>query len=64
LRATSGEPEREEPVLDPELALPAVQPPVSALGSLSSVALSSRPAEESLTGRSGPVNSDSEEDVP
>ena len=53
LRATSGEPEREGPALDPEQALPAVQPPVSALGSLSSGALSSGPAAESLPGRSG-----------
>jgi hypothetical protein len=48
LGATSGESPKEEPTLDPGQALPAVQPPASALGSLSSGALSSGPAKDNL----------------
>jgi hypothetical protein len=46
--ATSGEIQREEPARGLEQALPAVQPPASALGSLSSGALSSGPANGNL----------------
>lgn len=56
LRATSGEPEKEEPALDPGRALPAVQPPTSALGSLSSGALSSGPAQANLSPQGPSVN--------
>jgi hypothetical protein len=55
LRAASGEQKRKSPALCQ--ALPAVQPPVSALRSLSSGALSSGPAEETLTPGPLPVNS-------
>jgi transposase len=58
--ATSGESEREEPTLIPGRALPAVQPPASALGSLSSGALSSGPAQESLPGPGASINQDVE----
>jgi transposase len=54
LRAPSGEEKGKSP--DGPQALSAVQPPASALGSLSSGALSSEPAEESLPAESLGVN--------
>jgi len=53
LRATSGEEESPAPENG---TLCAVQPPASALGSLSSVALSSEPASEKVAPESLPVN--------
>ena len=53
----AGKPPREGPALNPEQALPAVQPPASALGSLSSGALSSGSAQPNLSPRSPSVNS-------
>lgn len=54
LRATSGEEKGKSP--DDLQALSAVQPPASALGSLSSVALSSGPTDESVPSESLGVN--------
>jgi transposase len=53
LRATSGEEKGKSP--DGPQALSAVQPPATALGSLSSVALSSGPATESVPDETLPV---------
>ena len=55
LKAPDGEPNGKS--LDVTQALPIVQPPATALGSLSSVALSSGPAEESVQAETLPVNS-------
>ena len=54
LRATSGEEKGKSP--DGPQALSAVQPPATALGSLSSVALSSGPANESVPDETLPGN--------
>ena len=54
--ATSGEIKEESPAPE-DGTLSAVQPPASALGSLSSVALSSGPAEDSVPTETIPVNS-------
>jgi hypothetical protein len=54
--ATSGEVKEESPVPE-DGTLCAVQPPATALGSLSSVALSSGPAEQSVQAETLPVNS-------
>jgi hypothetical protein len=55
LKAPDGEPNGKS--LDVTQALPIVQPLASALGSLSSVALSSGPAEDSVPTETIPVNS-------
>jgi transposase len=52
--------ETEGPVRMEQIGPPAVHPPVSALGSLSSGALSSGPARESVPGQSALVNYDTE----
>lgn len=54
LRATGREPKRESP--DEARAFPAVRPPVTALGSLASGALSSGPASHNLPSPATPVN--------
>jgi transposase len=59
-----GSPSTEGPVRLEQMGPPAVYPPASALGSLSSGALSSGPADESLPGPGDPVNSDTEEEAP
>jgi hypothetical protein len=55
-----GSLQTEGPVRSAQMGPPAVHPPVSALGSLSSGALSSGPAWESVPGQSASVNSDVE----
>jgi transposase len=60
LRATGGEQERESPA--PTRAFPAVRPPVSALGSLASGALSSEPAPDSVA-HPDPMVNDEEGDA-
>jgi len=54
---TGGSLQAEEPIRVEQMGPPAVHPPVSALGSLSSGALSSGPARESVPSRSASVNS-------
>jgi transposase len=60
LRDAGGSLQTEGPVRMEQMGPPAVHPPISALGSLSSGALSSGPARESVPGQSASVNHDTE----